>query len=113
MLDERVDKHNKTYHRTTKMKPADIQPEKYIDYGVEHNDKDPKFKIGYHVRTSKCKNTFPNWFEEVFVIKRMKILYHGHTLSAISMMKRLLKHSINRGYEDRPNRIQGGKSNLN
>ena len=42
------------------------------------NDKDLKFKIGDHVRTSKYKNIFakaytPNWSEEVFVIKKLKI----------------------------------------
>ena len=41
------------------------------------NDKDPKFKVGGHVRISKLKNIFgkgytPNWSEEVFVIKKVK-----------------------------------------
>ena len=41
------------------------------------DDKDPKFKVGDHVRISKYKNIFakgytPNWFEEVFVIKEVK-----------------------------------------
>ena len=41
------------------------------------NDKDPKFKVGDHVRISKCKNIFakgytPNWSEEVFVIHKVK-----------------------------------------
>ena len=27
------------------MKPADVKPSAFIDYGVEHNDKDPKFKV--------------------------------------------------------------------
>ena len=43
----------------------------------EVNDKDPKFKVGNHVRISKHKNIFakgytPNWSEEVFVIKKVK-----------------------------------------
>ena len=38
------------------------------------NDKDPKFKFGYHVRISKYKNIFakgyfPNWSGETFMIK--------------------------------------------
>ena len=42
-----------------------------------HSNKDPKFKVGDHVRISKYKNTFakgytPNWSEEVFVIKKVK-----------------------------------------
>ena len=41
------------------------------------NDKDPKFKIGDHVRISKYKNVFakgytPNWSAEIFVIKGIK-----------------------------------------
>ena len=40
-------------------------------------DKGPKFKVGDHARISKYKNIFakaytPNWFEEVFVIKKVK-----------------------------------------
>ena len=47
----------------------------YFKKGV--NDKDPKFKVGDHVRISKYKNIFakgytPNWSEEVFVIKKVK-----------------------------------------
>ena len=39
----------------------------------EVNDKDPKFKVGDHVRISKYKNIFakgytPNWSEDFFVI---------------------------------------------
>ena len=44
--DETVDEYNKTCHRTIKMKLANVQPGTYIDYGVEHNDKDPIFKVG-------------------------------------------------------------------
>ena len=54
------------------MKPTNVKPGTYIKYGVEHNDKDPKFKVGDHVRISKYKNIFttgytPNWSEEVFI----------------------------------------------
>ena len=59
------------------MKPVDVKDNTYIDSSKEVNDKDPKFKVVDHVRISKCKNIFaksytPNWFEEVFVIKRVK-----------------------------------------
>ena len=41
------------------------------------NDKDPKFKVGDHVRISKYKNILakgytPNRSEKVFVIKKVK-----------------------------------------
>ena len=59
------------------MKPVDVKDNAYIDFEKEVNDKDPKFKAGDHVRISKYKNIFakgytPNWFEEVFIIKKVK-----------------------------------------
>ena len=76
-LDDILNKYNNTYHRTIKMKPVDVKDTKYIDSNKEVNDKDPKFKVGDHVRISKYKNIFakgytPNWSEEVFVIKKVK-----------------------------------------
>ena len=48
-----------------------------LDSNKKVNDKDPKFKVGDHVRISKYKNIFakgymPNWSEEIFVIKKVK-----------------------------------------
>ena len=73
-LDDIVDEYNNTYHTTIKMKPADVKDNTYINADKEFNNKDPKFKVGDHVRISKYKNIFaegymPNWPEEVFVIK--------------------------------------------
>ena len=77
MLDDIVDKYNNTYHNTVKMKPIDVKSNSYAEYNVDCNDKDPKFKIGDHVRISRhkkvsAKEYAPNWFEEVFVIKKVK-----------------------------------------
>ena len=76
-LDDIVNEYNNTYHRTIKMKLVDVKDNTYIDFKKEVNDKDPKFKVGDHVRISKYKNIFakgytPNWSEEVFVIKKVK-----------------------------------------
>ena len=76
-LDNIVNQYNNTYHRTIKMKSVDVKDNTYIDFKKVVNDKDPKFKIGDHVRISKYKNIFakgytPNWYEEVFVIKKVK-----------------------------------------
>ena len=76
-LDDIVDECNNTYHRTIKMKPIDVKDNTYIDFGIEVNYNDPKFKVGDHVRISKYENIFtkgytPNWSEEVFVIKEIK-----------------------------------------
>ena len=76
-LDDIVNGYNNIYHRTIKMKPVDVKYNTYIDLEKEVNYKDPKFKVGDHVRISKYKNIFakgytPNWSEEVFVIKKVK-----------------------------------------
>ena len=57
-LDDMVYECNNTYHRSIEMKPVDVKDNTYIDFEKEINDKDPKFKIGDHVRTSKYKNIF-------------------------------------------------------
>ena len=49
----------------------------YIDFGIENNDKDSKFKVGDHTRISKYKNIFaklyiPNLSDQVFQIKKVK-----------------------------------------
>ena len=40
------------------MKPVDVKFSTYIDLNKENNEKDPKFKIGDFVRTSKYKKNF-------------------------------------------------------
>ena len=65
------------------MKPVDVKSSTYIDFGIENNEKNPKFQVGDQVRISKYKNIFAedyttNWSEEIFVIKKLKILFCGH-----------------------------------
>ena len=76
-LDDIVNGYNNTYHRTIKMKPADVNNNTHIDFKKKVNDKDPKFKVGDHVRISKQKNILakgytPNQSEEDFVIKKVR-----------------------------------------
>ena len=76
-LDDIVNEYNNTYHRTIKMKPVDVKDNTYINSMELHSIKDPKFKVGDHVRISKYKSIFakgytPNWSEEVFIIKKVK-----------------------------------------
>ena len=40
------------------MKPVDVIDNTYIDFKKEVDDKDPKFKVGDHIRISKYKNIF-------------------------------------------------------
>ena len=76
-LDDIVNEYNNTYYRIIKMKPIDVKDNTYINIDKEVNDKNPKFKIGNHIRISKCKTIFaksytPNWSEHFFVIKNVK-----------------------------------------
>ena len=59
------------------MYSVDVKDNTYIDSSKEINDKDPKFKVGDHVRITKYKNIFakgytPSWSEVVFVIREVK-----------------------------------------
>ena len=77
VLDDIVDEYNNTYHKTIKMKPIDVKSDSVAEYNEESNEKDPKFKVGDHIRISKFKNVLakgytPNWSEEIFVVKKMK-----------------------------------------
>ena len=76
-LDDIVNEYNNAYHSTIKMKPVDVKPNTFINSSKETNSTDATFKIGDIVRISKYKYIFakgfvPNWYEEVFVIKKVK-----------------------------------------
>ena len=76
VLDDIVNKYNNTVHKTIKTKPIDVTDDSLAEYNEESNKKDPKFKVGDHVRISKYKNIFakvyfPYWSEEVFVINKV------------------------------------------
>ena len=63
-LDDIVGEYN-TYHRAIKMKPVDVK-DTYIDFKKkEVDDKDPKFKVGYHLRISKYKNIFAKGYTKL------------------------------------------------
>ena len=60
------------------VKPIDVTSDSYAEHNEDSNEKDPKFKVGDHVRISKYKNIFAkgctkNWSEEVFVVSKIKI----------------------------------------
>ena len=76
-LDDIVNKYNKTYHNTIKMKHVDVKTSTYIEPSKEIYDEGAKFNIGHIVRISKYKNIFAkgyalNWSEEILVIKKIK-----------------------------------------
>ena len=76
-LHDIVKKYNNTYHTSIKMKPVDVKDNTYIDFKNEVNDKNPKFKVGDHVRISKykkiiAKGYMPNCSEKTLIIKKIK-----------------------------------------
>ena len=106
-LSDIVNDYNNTYHRTIKMKPVDVKNNAYIDFGKEVNDKDSKFKVDYHVRTSKYKNILakwytPNWSEEDFAVKEGRNT--GHMLLVILMVKKLLVHFMKKNRKKQINK---------
>ena len=78
VLDDIVKDCNNNIHSSIK----DNKNDYFIEYIEESNKKDPKFKIDDHVRISKYKNIFskgylPNWFEEIFIINKVKNTFLG------------------------------------
>ena len=64
-MDNIVKKYNSTVHSSIKIKPKDVtgggvfvESEGFPEYVEEPSKKDPKFKVGDHVRISKYKNVF-------------------------------------------------------
>ena len=60
-----------------KIKPINVTSDSYAEYNEDSNKRNPKFKVGDHVRISRYKNIFAkgyasNWSEEIFVIKKVK-----------------------------------------
>ena len=55
VLDDIVNKDNKTVHRTIKMKPIDVTSDSSAEHKEDSNKKDPKFKVGEHIRISNTK----------------------------------------------------------
>ena len=98
-LDDIVKEYNNTYYKAIKMKPVDVKDNTYINFKKEVNDKNPKFKVGNHVRISKYKYIFakgyvPNWSEEIFIIKKIKNTVPWTYVINNLMVMKLLVHFI-------------------
>ena len=79
-LDDIVDEYKNTYHTTIKMKPIDVKDNTYINTSKEINNKDPKFKVGDHVRnqntkTFLLKDICLTGVKKCLLLKKLKILF--------------------------------------
>ena len=92
-LDDIVKKYNNTYHTSIKMKPVDVKDNTYIDFKKEVNDKNPKFKVGdLNAKIFLLKGVCQIGQKKYSLLRKLKILYHGHMLLMILMVKKLLVH---------------------
>ena len=79
-LDDIVNKYSDTYiTNKIKMNSINVKSGTYIDFNKENKKQYFKFEAYNHVRILKYKNIFavkngyaPNWYEDVFVIKKKK-----------------------------------------
>ena len=82
VLDNIVNKYNNIVHRSIKMKSIDVKTDSYAEYNEDFNGKDPKFKVGDHVRISKYKIIFAKrkiaWKKFLLLVK-LKTLLCEHT----------------------------------
>ena len=70
ILDDIVNKCNNAYHTTIKIKAVDIKQSTYIESSKKINDNDPNSYIS-------------NWSEDVFMIKKVTILYRENIVLMI------------------------------
>ena len=70
------------------MKPIEVKDNTSIGSLKQVNDKDPKFKVGDHLRISKYKTFLLKYILQIGLkkllwLKKLKILFHGHILLMI------------------------------
>ena len=65
VLNDIVDESKNIYHKAIKMEPIDVKSDSFAEYNEKSNEKDPKFKVGDHVRISKYR---------IFLLKDMLLI---------------------------------------
>ena len=76
-LDDIVKEYNNTYHATIEMKPIDVKDNTYINTEKEVNEKDPKFKVGDHVRISKYKTFLLKTIHQIGLKKYLYLSFNS------------------------------------
>ena len=88
VLDDIVNKHNNTVHRTTKMKPVNVTSGSYAEYNEDSNEKIPNLKF---VIVSEYQNTKTFLLKDILkigqkkflLLVKLKIQFHGLMLLVI------------------------------
>ena len=77
------------------MKPTDVKSSKYIGFYIQDNNKDPKLVIMCEYKNKYIflpKPTLQVEQKNFSLLKKLRILYHGHMLLMILTVKKLLHH---------------------
>ena len=74
VLDDTVNKYNNKFHKTINMKPIHVKDDSYAEYNEDFNKKDPKSKVGDHVRIAKYKNIFAKGYAPNLILLTMFLL---------------------------------------
>ena len=96
-LDNIVNEYNNTHHRTIKMKLVDIKDNRYILTFLRKlmkktlNSKLVKMLEYQKIKIFLLKDTLQIGLKKFLWLKKLKILFHGHMLLAILMVKKLLE----------------------
>ena len=96
-LNDKVNEYNNTFHRTIKMKPADVKDNTYTHFDRKVNDKilNSKLVIMLEYQNTKIfllKDILQIGLKKFLWLEKLKILFYGHLLLAILMVKKLLEH---------------------
>ena len=71
-LDDIFHEYNNTYHRTIKMKPADVKSNTYLNSNEENDYKNPKIKFSDQNIKKFCKKLYCKLVQRIFVFKKVK-----------------------------------------
>ena len=100
-VDYIIHKYNNTYHGTIKMKPVDVNSNKYIESSKGINNKNNKIEIGDTVRISNIKTFLQKFTPQTSInrflwLNQLKMLHLGLILLITLMEKKLLELSRRR-----------------
>ena len=76
------------------MKSIDVKLSTFIDFNVKSNDKDPKFKVGYHVGISKYKNIFAKSYTSNRSEKKLAVKNDKRNCTMDILMEKILLESF-------------------
>ena len=114
-LDDIV-KHKYVSYHNQNVKHVDVNLITYVDFIAIKNDWDTTFEVGDHVRIPKYKNLckklfskFPNWSEEVFVIKKVSVIDICFHLSGKKIVVTFYKRELQKTNQAESNHEKGDK----